>query len=197
MGRGTRYRHVEDIIRCHVDNEDFVLEIGCGGAVYKDLFGKYIGSDLPGNPYEEPGNIDVYCDAQVLPFKNDTFDFVFLVACLYQIPNTHAVLSESKRVLKEDGKILIFDYNLKTTQRLRRLENNGNNQNHVWSPFKLASIVKKAGFETSISCDYAISKPHARWKRNLLKTRAGRYIAFISMQILKIEGWNIVIGRKY
>jgi len=197
MGKGIRYNHVEKILKKHVPLGGTVLEIGCGGAVYKDLFIRYAGSDLPRNSYEESGDVNVYCDGQRLPFKKGSLDLIFMVACLYQIPDTYAVLNESNRVLKENGKLLIFDYNLKTTQRLKRLENNGSNQNHVWSPFKLASIVKKAGFNASIIYDYTISEPRSRWRRAILKMKFIKYMKFIRVQILRKEGWNIVIGQRY
>ena len=48
MGRGTRYPFIENILRAHVKPGAKVLEIGAGGAVYKDAFDEYFGTDLPG-----------------------------------------------------------------------------------------------------------------------------------------------------
>jgi len=196
MGKGTRYKHVEKILTKHAKPGNVVLEIGCGGAVYQNLFDKYIGIDLPSSIYKEHGHINIYCDGQTLSFKNGSFDLIFLVACLYQIPDVFAVLNESKRVLKDNGKILIFDYNLKTTRRLKNSERNGNNKNHVWSPFKLNSIVKKAGFKSSIVYDYLPSESREGWKNILLKLKILRYLIFFAVQTMRIEGWNIVVGKK-
>lgn len=194
MGRGTRYNHVEMILERYKKPDDFVLEIGCGGAVYKDLFRNYIGVDLPGNPYEELGDVDVYCSGEHIPFKKESFDLVFMVGCLYQIPYVEKVLHDCKRVLKKCGHLLIFDYNLKATRRLKELERGGDNQNHVWSPFSLASLVKKIGFETSIIYDFKETESPIRWKRLLWKFRIVKFTIFLCSQLR--EGWNIVIGEK-
>ncbi|MBN2374461.1 methyltransferase domain-containing protein [bacterium] len=172
------------------------MEIGCGGAVYKDLFLNHVGVDLPGNPYEtqDEKNADVYCSGEILPFKNETFDLVFMVACLYQIPYPDKVIKEGRRVLKANGKILIFDYNLKTTKRLKRLERRGLNHNNVWSPFSLASLVKRSGFSVSIIHDYSLTEQTLKWLSPLLKLRVVRYSIIQICQIK--EGWNIIVGEK-
>lgn len=197
MGRGTRYKHVEKILKEHTEAGYTVLEIGCGGAVYKDLFGKYIGINLPGNPYEEHGDVNVYCDGQVLPFKNGAFDMIFMQACLCLIPDIQAVLNESKRVLKDYGKILIFDYNLKTTKRLKKIINGGNNQVHMWTPWGLRRKVRKSGFQADIVYLYwedDILKRIPKWIRSFLRFRLLVYVWFLIAQLR--EGWNIVIGVK-
>jgi len=191
-----RYKHTESILEQHVTPDCTVLDIGCGSSPYKDLFERYVGCDLPGNPYEKPGYTDIYCDGQALPFREGLFDLIFLVGVLFQIPDTQAVLSEGKRVLKDNGRILIFDYNRKTTARLKRSEAGGNNQYHVWSPFRLASIVRKAGFKASILYDYCTSEPTEKWKSLFWRSRWVRYLRFIAVEVLRREGWNIVIGRK-
>jgi hypothetical protein len=100
LGRGTRYPNVERILREHYAQKGGkVLEIAAGGAVYKDIFRDYIGTDLPANPYSQKGDLDVYCDAQHLPFKENIFDMCFIVAALYQIKDTDLVLSEVNGVL--------------------------------------------------------------------------------------------------
>lgn len=48
-------------------------------------------------------------DAGTLPFKDDTFDVVFLHLILSVVPDPDAVVSETARVLASDGRVSIFD----------------------------------------------------------------------------------------
>jgi SAM-dependent methyltransferase len=146
LSRGTRYPFVESILREQAGGARAVL----GGAVYRDLFEGYVGTDLPGNPYEGPGDIAVHCDGQRLPFAPGTFDAAFVVAALYQIPDASAVLDEVRRVLRPGGAFLIFDYNTKTTERLRASERGGANLNHSWSAGGLARLAEARGFKATV-----------------------------------------------
>jgi len=115
MVSGFRYAHVENILKKY--NKGIVLELGAGGVPYKNIFMDYTGTDLPTTPYLGKENLDVFCDAQYLPFKNSFANMVFTVAALYQIPKTSLVLSEVNRILKLNSYFLIFDYNKKCTKR--------------------------------------------------------------------------------
>jgi phosphatidylethanolamine/phosphatidyl-N-methylethanolamine N-methyltransferase len=48
-------------------------------------------------------------DAQKMEFNNETFDYVFASLILSVVPDADKCLIEMKRVLKEEGKIIIFD----------------------------------------------------------------------------------------
>jgi len=109
MGQGTRYRHIERIIG-KLYKGGKVLEIGAGGAVYADLFDDYVATDLPGTPYKDEGDIDIYCDGRCLPFRRGSFDMVFTVATLYAIPDPEMVCQEVWLCLKEGGVFVVFDY---------------------------------------------------------------------------------------
>jgi ubiquinone/menaquinone biosynthesis C-methylase UbiE len=71
-------------------------------------------------------------DADKLPFKDDSFDTLFLVAVLGEVANQKAFLSEARRVLKPEG-ILSISEHLPDPD---------------FSPFaKVKSLVEKEGFE--------------------------------------------------
>lgn len=71
-------------------------------------------------------------DASFLPFTEDSFDVVFLVAVLGEVANQKAFLSEARRVLKPEG-ILSVSEHLPDPD---------------FSPFaKVKSLVEKEGFE--------------------------------------------------
>lgn len=48
-------------------------------------------------------------DASVLPFKNSSFDFLTIAFGIRNIPDIERFLSESERVLKKDGRLLILE----------------------------------------------------------------------------------------
>lgn len=192
MGRGARYQHVESILReYYAKTGGKVLEIGAGGAVYKDIFRDYVGTDLSTNAYSEKGDIDVYCDAQYLPFRENTFEMAFIVAALYQIQNVARVSSEINRVLKPEGHFIVFDYNKRTTKRLKATENEGDNFNHVWSPWELKRIIQKAGFHAQIIKSW-------NWKKDEsskgIKAVIRKALGFYFITNLFFEGWNIIIA---
>jgi len=80
-----------------------VLDVGCGEG--NQLVRKWrngIGVDV--YPWE---GVDKVCDTRNLPFKDNEFDTVTIVAALGHIPERLKVLQECYRVLKPNGKILV------------------------------------------------------------------------------------------
>lgn len=195
MGKGTRYPHVEMILRNHYAQVGGkVLEMGAGGAVYKDIFYDYIGTDLPTNPYSAKGDLDIYCDAQYLPFQENTFDMAFVVGTLYLIRDIDLVLSEIKRVLKPRGHLLVFDYNKKTLKRIKATGNEGNNFCHVWSPRELKRIIQNAGFYTRIIKSWSKVESSKVIYKALIRILPDSILFLI--RNLFFEGWNIVVATK-
>jgi SAM-dependent methyltransferase len=85
-----------------------LLDIGCGANElirhYRLIQGMAIGVDV--HPW--PG-ADVLCDTTQLPFPDTRFDTVTMIACLNHIPlsSRDVALQEAKRVLKDEGQLLI------------------------------------------------------------------------------------------
>ena len=91
-----------------------ILEIGCGAAFLREIFGKdYIGTDLTNEPYNKnlPRDVDIVCAAEKLLLANDSIDIVVIISAFYLFYNHEKALNESLRVLKLGGKLFIFDYN--------------------------------------------------------------------------------------
>ena len=81
----------------------FVLDIGCGTNELIRRYGHGIGVDV----YQFGGADIIVPDSSNLPFENEKFDTVTIVASLNHIPNREAVIMEANRVLKRDGILII------------------------------------------------------------------------------------------
>lgn len=89
----------------HVDG--YLLDIGCKNnklvGLYKSMGGRGVGVDV----YQWKG-VDILVErSDRLPFENNTFDTVSLVACLNHIPYRPQVLKEVHRVIKPGGRLLV------------------------------------------------------------------------------------------
>lgn len=149
MGRGARYREVEEALGRFLPADGQVLEIGCGGAVYKDLFaGRYLGVDLPDSLYSEPGDVDVFCSATRLPLGDGAFAGAFCVGTLCLVDDVGAALRELRRVIRPGGVLIVFDYRARTLRRLSRMDPT---PLHVWTRRQMVSGMTQAGF--AARCD--------------------------------------------
>jgi len=79
-----------------------ILDIGCGHNNLVRKYGQGVGVDV--FPWE---GADLVCDTTQLPFQENEFNRVFLLACLNHIPEREKVLKEALRVLKPGGMIII------------------------------------------------------------------------------------------
>lgn len=85
----------------------YALDVGCGEnrliREYRDEGGSGVGVDV----YDwGPQDILVENTAR-LPFDDETFDTVTLMACINHIPNREEVLIELRRVLRDEGKLVL------------------------------------------------------------------------------------------
>lgn len=105
-----------------------VLEAACGTGQGIGLLSQSAKRFIAGDFSQEILNIAVShyknrvplfrLDAQVLPYKDNTFDVVLLFEALYYIPDAALFIKECRRILKPGGNILIatankdlFDFN--------------------------------------------------------------------------------------
>ncbi|WP_414470184.1 class I SAM-dependent methyltransferase [Methanobacterium sp. ACI-7] len=126
-----------------------VLEIGCGSGAFTNYVARALGNGYVFALDIQPEMLDqlkkklmkfenrdvsnvflINSDACKMPFKNDYFDLVFMVATLQEIKYTKKALKEIKRVLKPHGILAITefipdpDYPLKSTT-IKQCENAG------------------------------------------------------------------------
>lgn len=89
------------IIKNEIKGKNIVaLNLGSGNS---DLGEYLLNVDLL--PYE---NVDVICDIENIPFKDNSVDYIINIAVLEHVPNPQKVISEIHRILKPGGKIYCF-----------------------------------------------------------------------------------------
>jgi len=94
--------------------EGLGLEIGVGSGRFAQPLGAKIGIDPSINMLKlakERGIQVIQGVGENLPFKDNTFDFVLIVVTLCFVENPVNVLSEARRVLKKDGRLLVGEIN--------------------------------------------------------------------------------------
>jgi len=81
-----------------------LLDIGCGT---NDLVRTYEGEGAGVDVYQW-GTVDwVVEDSSKLPFEDNSFDTVSIIAALNHIPNREEVLLEARRIVSPDGQLII------------------------------------------------------------------------------------------
>ena len=83
--------------------EGKLLDIGCGTNQLVGKYGNGVGVDV-----HQWGSVDLILkNTACLPFNNNSFDTITIIAALNHIPNRKKVLKEVHRILRPDGKIVI------------------------------------------------------------------------------------------
>ena len=114
-----------------------LLDLGCGKAPLYGTYVEYVDSVVLadwGNSLHENKHLDVVCDiTKKLPFEDNSFDTIILSDVLEHLPNPKLLLVELKRILRNDGNVLInvpfmywiheapYDYHRYTEFMLRKL----------------------------------------------------------------------------
>ncbi|MCT2407864.1 class I SAM-dependent methyltransferase [Chryseobacterium antibioticum] len=89
------------IIRNEIRGKNVVaLNLGSGNSDFGD---DLLNVDLL--PYQ---NVDIICDIENIPFKDNSVDYIINIAVLEHVPNPQKVIAEIHRVLKPGGKIYSF-----------------------------------------------------------------------------------------
>jgi ubiquinone/menaquinone biosynthesis C-methylase UbiE len=146
---------------------DVVLELGCGTGFYSEMVigrvKKLTATDLAPEMIEQAKrnlaqftNVEVRIeDCYNTSFKDNVFDGVLMANLLHIVMDPRAVLTEGRRVLKDNGKIVIMDgtgYGMSFVRKMalgiRYLRRYGM---PCWygrnlRPEKLVGMVREAGF---------------------------------------------------
>jgi ubiquinone/menaquinone biosynthesis C-methylase UbiE len=157
-----RYEHALEMLK--LSKNDKVLEIGCGVGYQIPEIAKrckdYTGIDFSKKSImlcKTAKNIRLLvADAHRLPFKKSCFDAVLLIDVLENLRNPEKTLEEVKRVLKDNGKIVVSVPNWRSIYGLVRfvLEKIGKWRYDLVPPIddwftnrRITSMLKRHGFE--------------------------------------------------
>ena len=100
----------------------FVLDVGCGTGIHLEhyqragciIFGIDRSPSMLHVAYNRLGeSANLYMgDASYMPYAAKQFDLIILSTVLHEMPRVvrSAVINESKRILNDDGRILLIDY---------------------------------------------------------------------------------------
>jgi SAM-dependent methyltransferase len=91
---------MKKFIRENINGDTIALNIGSGNSNISD---KITNIDI--FPYE---NVNVCCDIENIPIRDDSVDVVINIAVLEHVRNPEKVIGEIHRILKKDG--IIFTY---------------------------------------------------------------------------------------
>ncbi len=185
------------LLKKHTTDYSLTLEIGCGPGQYRlAVNGAYVGVDLTAKDYNEtlPRTTDVIADAMALPFKANTFDVAFYSNTFYHFGNYRSALSEVRRILQPNGKILIFDYSQKTLIRVKNLYRQScpGWEAHVRDCADWLTLLKEAGFSQVSLWGKSFSR-----KQRLLRLLCWGWLLPLYFAIIDAcEGSIFVMGTK-
>lgn len=130
--REKNWREMSFLFDDYLEKGDKVLDLGCGnGRFYEEFISRgafYSGLDFSEKIIEiarknnPKGNFKV-ADALNIPFENDSFDKVYSIAVLHHIPSFELrikFLEEIKRVLRDDGYLILTVWDLKEKRKKRK-----------------------------------------------------------------------------
>jgi SAM-dependent methyltransferase len=80
-----------------------LLDIGAGPNTLVKHYGNGVGVDV----FDWRGGALVVEDTAHLPFEDQSFDTITLIACLNHIPNRAEVLAEARRLIRTEGRLVI------------------------------------------------------------------------------------------
>jgi len=108
----------------NLKSDSFVLDIGCGtgrNLKYKNV--NITGIDISIEQLKKCKSNNIHCDMTLIPFRDNTFDNIISIASFHHLSNIerrHKCLSEMKRIIKKDARILMSVWSINQPEKTRR-----------------------------------------------------------------------------
>jgi SAM-dependent methyltransferase len=99
------------IVSLKLKNSETILDFGCSTKPYQHYFPdhcNYIGADIPGN---QDAAVHILADGR-LPIETASVDVVLSTQVLEHVSDPHLYLTESMRVLKKGGRLILSTHGL-------------------------------------------------------------------------------------
>lgn len=117
-----------------------LMDLACGDNRLARKYGSGIGVDITNYMH-----VDVLCrDFSCLPFRDNEFDTVTILAALNYFNNTGAVLTEVRRVLKTDGTLLVTFLNQNISRIWHTVKEKHSTPRPAFSEAELMSYLQDA-----------------------------------------------------
>lgn len=150
-------RHFSSVVKPFLSKTDDVLDLGCGPGGFMIALAPFcrnvVGADITPRFVEMAKAALVsrlVTNAQVeliqpdrLPYANEQFDVIVMVDTVHHLENVANTMSEVCRVLKSNGKILIFEPNKRNPANwlMHRLDPNEHGLLRLGTPGKYRSLL--------------------------------------------------------
>lgn len=117
-----------------------LMDLACGDNRLVRKYGSGTGVDITNYT-----NVDVLCnDFSNLPFADNTFDTVTILAALNYFENPKAVLGEIGRILKPDGTLLVTFLNQKVSEIWHSIKERHTTPRPAFSEAELTACLQAA-----------------------------------------------------
>jgi SAM-dependent methyltransferase len=155
-----RIEMIHQLVPKPSEQGSLALDLACSGGVFSNILQskdyKVVGLDLNGEDLEcaHCNNlISIMASVEQLPLRKNCFTFVFALEIIEHLSYGRTLLEESKRVIREDGDLLISTPNRisleglrgKIQQLITGVEYNFWDENHryIYRSFEFARLVKE------------------------------------------------------
>lgn len=152
----TRFNFVKQYL-----GAGMILDIGCVGKegvwhqnIRKQASGRVWGVDVDINGLKKMGFPQLACaDAQYLPFGDSKFDCIIMGEVLEHLWDPMSALLEARRVLKENGTLVVTTPNAYSLNRMisytihKRITLGQPDHKTLFTPEALFKLMRKCGFE--------------------------------------------------
>ncbi|MFT5660698.1 MAG: ubiquinone/menaquinone biosynthesis C-methylase UbiE [Sulfurimonas sp.] len=149
-----------------LSNQASVLDVGAGTGMMSEFAHrcnselKYVAIDpAEGMLKFAPEYLETHiATAEALPFEDKSFDAVLMGESLHHLRDPELALKEIIRVLKKNGKLFIYDFDVSTFRgnAIYKMEKLLGEPAHFYEPYDLKNMLEGYGFSVEVS--------HYKWR---------------------------------